>query len=100
MRAKWKQPATMNDGSPFTAAQFAGWELIIDGKPAIAVPLTWNGNPDTEYSFDLSELQLTEAAHKLTMRTLEKDGDVSAMSPEVTFIYKRAPLPPLMSGVA
>lgn len=95
MKAYWKQPATMNDGSPFTAAMFAGWELVVDGKPAIAIPLVWDGDPQKEYSFDLSELQLTEASHTAYIRTVEKDGDVSAPSPTVTFGYKKGPTPPL-----
>lgn len=100
MKVFWKQPPTMEDGSPFTAEMFAGWELIVDDQPAIAVPLQWDGSADTVYEFDLAQLSLTEAPHTLTMRTIERDGDKSPASPQVTFTYKRVPSPPLVLSVA
>jgi len=100
MKVNWTQPTTMANGDPFTAAMFAGWELSIDDKPAIAVPLVWDGKPDTVYSFDLEALSLTEAVHKLTMRTIEKDGDKSAPSPNLSFTYRKVPSAPLVQSVA
>ena len=100
MKVTWKQPATMNDGTPFTKARFAGWTLSVDGAPAVAIPLTWDGSPNTVYSFDLAALSLSEGNHKITMQTTEVDGDLSAPSPEVTFTYKAVPSPPLVQSVA
>lgn len=100
MKLSWTQPDTMADGSPFTRERFAGWTLSVDGKPAVAIPLQWDGDATRQYTFDLSLLELPEGTHTYQMWTTEVDGDMSAPSPLYTHVYKVAPLPPQSVSVS
>lgn len=100
MKVYWDQPTTYVDGSPFGQADFAGWTIGIDDQPAVSVPVGWNSNGDGKGMFDLEDLDLSPAPHRVVMYTVAKNGLTSDPSAPVMTPDKRAPKPPLALSVA
>lgn len=89
----WTGTTQNTDGSPFDQAQWAGYELELDGGTnAVAIPVTWA--TDNKYSFDISALQPAEGNHTFRIRTVAKNGSVSAWSNSASGVYKKVPNAP------
>lgn len=91
----WTQPKANVDGSVFDVTQFAGFQIAIDGKPAVSIPIAWNDVGT--YELPLAGLSLSFAQHVVGMQTIAKNGAISAMSNTATFTLKdeRVPKAPL-----
>lgn len=86
----WTNPTTNVDGSPYDAAtDSAGIDIVIDGLPAVSVPV---GGVTT---FDLSTLAefpaLKSGAHTVAIEIVPKIGVASALSAAATFSVGSAP---------
>lgn len=94
-RLQWDGPTKNVDGSVFDQTQFAGYELELDGRPSVAIPVAWDS--DNKYDFDLRSVGLTFGQHKARIRVVNKTGKVSDFSNQVEFTYadERVPSPPL-----
>lgn len=92
--AKWVGPTENVDGTPFDQTQYAGYELELDGLPAISVPIAWD--TDNNYEFDLRVLGLTYGPHTLRLRVVNHLGNRSDYSDEADFVFpdERVPTPP------
>jgi hypothetical protein len=88
----WTQPAKYTDGSAFGSQNFAGYELAIDGKAAVAIPVQWTDSRN--FSFDLLQLQLTLGKHTVQLRAVDKTGRKSAFSTPVPFEIGPLPMSP------
>ena len=100
-RANWRGPTQNTDGSVFDQSQFRGFELELDGQPAVSVPLGWD--TDNQYEFDLRTLQgFSFGDHRLRMRTVNNRGAASDWTAPVSFVHndERVPMPPLDLAVA
>lgn len=88
---KWVGPTTYTDGSPFGNGDLAGWEIVVDGQPAVNVPAAWH--PDNNYEY---ELELGYGTHTVTVATVASNGSVSEPSAPLTFTIEddRVPNPP------
>lgn len=92
------------DGTPFTAADYAGLEFGIrealvggDFTPTVAVPVTFD-----QTSVDISVLDLPRNVElELAARTVARNGTSSDWSsPSGSFIFdERIPAPPVVSVV-
>lgn len=96
----WVGPTTYTDGSPFGQADFAGFELAVNGQGAVAVPVSFN--PTNQYVFDIEGLASIQAepgavrTYTVALRTVAKNGQVSAWSAPVSFTLDlRVPNPPV-----
>lgn len=81
---QWTGATKYTDGSDFGPADFAGYELSVDGQPAVALPVAWQTN--NEYSFDMSVLGLSFGSHSATLRTVAVNGQRSDPAGPVTFL--------------
>lgn len=84
-KLSWTGPTKNTDGSDFTADQYAGFELEINGEGAVTVPAAWS--TDSRYEMPLSDLQAVQATgdYSLRMRTVAKNGNVSEWSAPAAF---------------
>lgn len=92
---EWTGPTQNEDGSPFTEDQYGGFEIEIDGAPAVAVPNAWA--EDRKYSIPMIDVIPELGVHTIRMRTVAKGGEVSEWTPELKFELKEVrpkPLPP------
>lgn len=80
----WTGTTTYTDGSTFGSADFAGYELSIDGKPAVVLPVAWQTS--NQYSFDMAALGLSYGSHSATLRTVAVNGQRSDPAGPVTFL--------------
>lgn len=94
----WTGPSKNIDGSAFTSDQYGGFEIEVDGKPAVAVSNAWA--TDYQYRMDLALLELGYGDHSVRMRTVAKGGLVSDWTPALTFRIAPAPLAPTNLRVA
>ncbi len=81
---KWDQPTVREDGSPFTALDFAGFEIEIragDKVSSVAIPIGWNES--NQYKFPLKDLALPYGGARIRMRTLAVGGLTSEWTGEV-----------------
>lgn len=51
----WTNPTTDTDGNPYGQGDNAGYSIMVDGQPAVSVPLAWGT------SFDLAQLAAVQA---------------------------------------
>lgn len=96
-KINWTQPQTNEDGSVFDATQFAGFQLLLDGQPAVAIPTAWQTSG--VYSFPLASLSLAYGAHTVELQTVAKNGTVSAPSNQASFTLKDERVPKAPLGV-
>lgn len=91
-KIKWTPTSKYTDGSTFAAADYAGMELVVDGKPAVAVPVAFGIS-----EFDIASLALALGAHTVQLATVATNGTKSALSNSATFtlVDTRVPQPPL-----
>jgi hypothetical protein len=94
----WVNPSANTDGTPFTASDFAGVEIELDGTPAVAVPAA-----SEITSFDLSTLAswsgLKSGSHTLALAVTNKEGSSSSFSTPLTFSVLAVPLAPTSLSV-
>jgi hypothetical protein len=84
LKLQWTGATRYTDGSPFGAADFAGYELSVDGQPAVALPVSFQTS--NEYEFDLNVLGLSYGSHSATLRTVAVNGQRSDPTGPVTFL--------------
>lgn len=89
----WAQPLFNTDGSAFDAAQFAGFELEIDGAPAVSVPVAWQTSG--RYDLPFAGFSFADGNHSARVRVKHVNGQVSAYSNAATFVVARVPEAPL-----
>lgn len=93
----WVNPTQNTDGSALAATGIAGYELSIDGAPAVGLPLTAEAT-----SFDMSTLAsfdaLKSGAHSVTLAVVSTAGAVGAPSTAASFSLN--PVPGQPTGVA
>jgi hypothetical protein len=91
---RWNGPTTYTDGSAFGSADLAGFEIQVQGKPAVAVDLEFSSN--NQYSFDIKDLGLVPGTYQVTVSTVAKNGRKSNPSPVASFtlVDERVPNPP------
>lgn len=90
----WSQPKFNTDGSAFDAAQFAGFELEVDGAPVVSVPLAWADSG--AYELPHAPFNFSEGAHSARIRAKHVNGKVSAFSVAASWsVAPREPMPPL-----
>jgi hypothetical protein len=93
---KWDQPAFREDGSTFTASDFAGFELEIrqgDNATSVAIPIGWNQSG--QYQFPLKDLSIPYGGARVRMRTLAVGGLVSDWTGEVPVKLVASPKSPI-----
>jgi len=93
---RWTGPTQNTDGSAFDQSQFAGYELDLDGQPAVAVPVGYD--TDNQYEFDLRSLSgFSFGTHTARVRVVNRLGNRSDFSNQVSFTHadERVPNPPL-----
>lgn len=93
------------DGSDWTAAQFAGFEISFDGKPSVALPAQFaarDASGVATFTFDAKALGFTlpEGQHTASVVAVDKDGDRSAPTPTLTFVEKVIPNSPKAVAVS
>jgi len=91
----WTNPQTNVDGSPFTAAQYAGFEAEITGptgKTLVAIPATWSVNG--EYGLPLKDLGVGFGTSYIRMATLAVGGERSDWTNPLAVTIGAPPLPP------
>ena len=100
MKLTWTGATSYTDGSPFGAADFAGYELSVDNQPSVALPVSFQTS--NEYEFDLDLLSLSYGSHSATLRTVAVNGQRSDPSGAVTFLVadERRPSAPTNLVVA
>lgn len=95
---RWTQEKLNTDGSVFDESQFAGFEIMVDGAGAVSIPNTWSEGGT--YAFPLSALSLPYGDHSVALRTVAKNGLVSAPSIPGTFTLKDERVPKAPLGVS
>ncbi len=94
----WVNPTTNTDGSPFSQAECAGYQVSFDGEAAVSIPLAYGT------SFDLSTLaayqSLTTGSHKVTLSVVSTAGTVSAPSNAASFSIAATPSPATQLAIA
>lgn len=95
----WANPTTNTDGTPYNAAtDNAGYELVLDGAPAVSIPVSYGT------SFDLSTLAaftaLKSGSHTAALAVVNKQGVVSDFSAQATFLLAGTPSAPTAVAVA
>lgn len=75
--------AAFTDGSAFTAADFAGYELSLNDQPAVSLPIAWASAGLA--TFDLKSLALPTGAYSARVRTVAKNGAMSDYSNAALF---------------
>lgn len=97
----WTGPTTYTDGTPYGAADHAGYEISINGQPAVAVPVAYQVS--NQYEFDIALLGVVSyGTYSVTMRTVAANGQRSVPTNPVTFRIDdlRTPNPPTNLAVA
>lgn len=90
---KWTGPTTYVDGRPYGQADHGGYELELNGLPAVAVPTAWN--TANLYSLPVAGLpNLTQGDNVVRMRTVAANGQVSDWTGPATFRYLSVPKAP------
>jgi hypothetical protein len=90
---EWTGPTTYTDGLPYGQADHGGYELELNGFPAIAVPTSWNS--DNKYTLPVIGLpNLKQGQNAIRMRTVAANGQVSDYTGVVTFPYLSIPKAP------
>lgn len=93
-KIQWTGPSTYTNGNPFGQADHGGYEISVNGAPAVAIPVAWQSN--NEYEFDLAALNLGVGSYSVTLRTVAANGQRSVPTNPVTFqiVDERIPNPP------
>lgn len=91
----WTHDGKYADGSDFTAADFAGFTLSMDGQPAVSVPAAWVA-PGGVYS---APVDIAAGKHSMVMYTVAKNGETSDPSGVLT-VDTRKPKSPFGLRVA
>lgn len=82
-KLNWTNPTTRVDGTPYTQADNAGYEIRLDGGSAVSIPLAFGTQ------FDLASLasyqSLPFGNHTVEIRAVSKGGLSSAFSQAATF---------------
>jgi len=94
----WTGPTQYVDGRPYGQADHGGYELEVNGLPAVAIPTAWAA--DNHYTFPIASLpNLTQGSNALRMRTVASNGQVSDWTGTVTFLYASVPQAPTAVAV-
>lgn len=96
---RWLGPTTYTDGSPFGQADYAGFEVEVNGSGAVALPVQFAAN--NQYSLQLSNLASVQAeagarrTFTVRLRTVASNGLPSDWSAPLSFdLDLRVPNPP------
>lgn len=91
---EWTGPTTYTDGRPYGQADHGGYELEVNGLPAVAVPVGWN--VENKYTLPVVDLpNLKQGNNAIRMRTVAANGQVSDWTGVVTFPYLSTPRAPV-----
>lgn len=89
----WQQSGKNTDGSDFTASQYAGTELQLDGAPVVSIPVAFA--TDGKYSLPVASLTLANGTHAFAVDVVAANGNKSALSTSASFdIDTRVPEAP------
>ena len=89
----WTGPTTYTDGRPYGAADHGGYDVEVNGLPAVSVPVAWN--VANTYSFPISDLpNIRQGTNAVRLRTVAANGQVSEWTAAVTFPYLSVPMAP------
>ncbi len=94
----WTQPLVNTDGSVFDETQFNGYEIEVDGAPAVSIPAAWAA--DGEYTFPVASVVTSSGAHSARIRVGNTDGTFSDYSNSASFSITRTPEAPTNFSVA
>lgn len=102
---RWSGPTTYTNGQAFTQADYAGFEVQVNGEGAVALPVQWA--PSNEYQLELADLAAVEAqageirTFAVALRTVASNGQTSDWSAPLSFsLDLRVPNPPTSLAVA
>ncbi len=100
-RFRWRHDGRNTDGTPFTADQFAGFELEVNGQGAVSIPAGYDADGEYEVPFtDLPAISQT-GNYTLRLRVVNRAGSASAFSAPVTFAMDfRVPTAPSALAVS
>lgn len=62
----WTHGGKNTDGSDFNPSKFGGWQLDLNGQPAMSVPLGWES--DGSYQFPIADLELPEGDYRASLQ--------------------------------
>lgn len=84
-RLRWNHDHLNTDGSAFTAAQFAGYEVEINGEGAVSVPAGYDA--DGQYELPLANLAAVQetGTYSMRLRVVNNAGNPSGWSNPVSF---------------
>lgn len=95
----WTGPTTYVDGRPYGQSDHGGYELEINGFPAIAVPTAWSAS--NAYTLPIAGLpNIKQGDNAIRMRTVAANGQASDYTNVVTFRYLSIPLAPTALAAA
>lgn len=89
---RWNQANTYTNGAPFGVAEFGGYELQINGQPAVSIPVGYDA--DGEYEFLFDSLGRPPGRYTIALRVVDKAGTASEFSEAVVFDFAVAPSRP------
>lgn len=90
---EWTGPTTYVDGKPYGQLDHGGYEVELNGNPAVAIPTAWN--VANTYTFPIADLPgLKQGDNSVRMRTVAASGQVSDPTAAVTFRYLSVPKAP------
>jgi hypothetical protein len=81
----WSHDGRNTDGSPFDAEQFAGFLLVVNDEPAVAIPTQWNDEGKFELPFAGLAAFETSGEKRVQMKVVNKKGAESAWSEPFVF---------------
>lgn len=94
----WTGPTKFTDGKPYGKNEHGGYEIEVNGQPAVAIPLGWE--TDNTYAFPLKDLpNVKQGDNTARMRTVAANGQVSEWTGAVNFPYASTPFPPAALAV-
>jgi hypothetical protein len=94
----WTQPLVDQGGVLFTQARYNGYEIEINGAPAVSIPVGWDS--DGEYSFPIADAVPGYGLFSARIRVLSKDEGPSGFSNAATFVIAAPPVEPQNFSVA
>lgn len=80
---RWEHDGTYEDGQPFTAADYAGTELSLNGQPFVSIPVAFATGG--EYGLAVPSLGLGNGDYTVQVRLVARNGQRSNPSNVASF---------------
>jgi hypothetical protein len=97
-KVKFDNPTKNTDGTAFDAKNnTAGYDVVIDGQPAVSVPVGYATEIDLESLAGFSALKAGK--HTVQLDVVSKEGARSDLSAPATFPVVGTPLAPTITSV-